>query len=71
MKKDKWKFKKIYFDCTCGSKRCGKLYIGDFRDGTFEIGYVKYPNRKKIEGAVYLDNDNVEKLVKLLLNKKL
>lgn len=71
MKKVKYKFKEIYFDCDCGDRRCGKLYIGDFEDGSFEIGYVKYPNRKKIEGAIYLSDNEVKKLIKLLSNKKL
>jgi len=58
------------FVCSCGDSRCGKLWIGDFGDGECEIGFVKYPNRKKLEGAIVLSVEEKNRLIKYLKSLK-
>ena len=56
------------FNCCCKNPPCGKLYIGDYGDGTFEIGFIKYPNRKKLEGSIYVDKITLNMLLDVFFN---
>ena len=62
--------KEKYFKCSCGDSRCGKLCIIDFGDGECEIGFVKYPNRKKPKGAIVLSVEEKNRLIKYLKSLK-
>ena len=62
--------KEQYFKCQCGDSECGKLWIYDFGDGECEIGYIKYPNRKKLEGAIVLSVKDKNCLIKFLKGLK-
>lgn len=64
------KIKNYFFKCDCTDPQCGKLYIGDWEDGTFEIGWVKYPNRTKTEGAVMINKKSLKKILKILTNRE-
>ncbi len=47
------------------SPQCGKLYVANF-GGFVEIGFVKYPNRKKVEGAIILHKIGINKLISFI-----